>query len=99
VISACAERRLQAIGRLALRWRQNACVDICRDRQPRMPQCSGDDLNGTPPPASPLRLNAEGCGTLALELPRFPGHPILGVVEGEETRGGSSSEVPRGVPA
>jgi hypothetical protein len=36
---------------------------------------------------------------LDLELTRFVGHPILGVVPGEGGPDGSSSEVPRGVPA
>jgi hypothetical protein len=34
-----------------------------------------------------------------LELTRLLGHPILGVAQGKEARDGSSSEVPRGVPA
>ena len=34
-----------------------------------------------------------------VELTRFPGHLILGVVPGEGGPDGSSSEVPRGVPA
>jgi hypothetical protein len=34
-----------------------------------------------------------------VELTRFVGHPILGVVPGEGGPDGSSSEVPRGVPA
>ena len=34
-----------------------------------------------------------------VELTRFPGHPILGVVPGKEAPDGSSSEISRGVPA
>lgn len=34
-----------------------------------------------------------------LELTRFVGHLILGAAQGKEALDGSSSEVPRGVPA
>jgi transposase InsO family protein len=69
-------------------YRSNVAAAFCAQRQIRQVF------------TRPYRPRTNGkAERFILELTRFVGHPILGVAQGKEAHGGSSSEVSRGVPA